>query len=76
MLKSYFESLGSATGGVKLCGRLVVCVCKVLVTRRLLGILSHGVCAGNPVGRCSNKKTTRNHQTCGGRAFQGIYLEG
>ena len=30
----------------------------------------------SPVGSCSNKETTSNHQTGGGRAFQRIYQEG
>ena len=54
MLESYFESLGPAGGEVKLWGRLVICVYRELVTRWVLGVLSHGVCAGSPAGSCSN----------------------
>ena len=37
---SYLESLGPADGKVKLWGRLVVCACRELVTRWVLGMLS------------------------------------
>ena len=39
---------------VRLCGRLVVCVCRESVTRWVLGVLSSGECGGSLVGSCSN----------------------